>query len=322
MPHNHDHVHDHDQDTSHGHGHAHGPGGHSHAPDTFGTAFAVGIGLNTVFVCVELAFGFWANSIALIADAGHNLSDVFGLIVAWVGASLAKRAPTKRFSYGLKGSSILAALANAIILLIAIGAIILEAIRRFQDPQPVQGGIVIIVASIGIVINGVTAFLFARGRKGDINIRGAYLHMMADAGVSAAVVGSGILILYTGALWIDPAMSLAVALLILLGTWGLLRDSVVMSLGAVPAHIDVDAVEDHLQKLPGVSAVHDLHVWNMSTSEVALTAHLVLPGGFPGDGFLHETAKAVEEKFGIHHATFQVETSADASCRLEPAHVV
>lgn len=314
MPHGHDHSHDHP-------GHGHGPG-HSHAPASFGTAFAVGIGLNTVFVAVELGFGFWANSIALIADAGHNLSDVFGLIVAWVGAVLAKRAPTKRFSYGLKGSSILAALANAVILLVAIGAIILEAIRRFQDPQPVQGVTVMIVAGIGILINGVTALLFARGRKGDLNIRGAYLHMAADAGVSAAVVGSGLLILLTGALWIDPAMSLAVALVILWGTWGLLRDSVAMSLAAAPAGLDVQAVEEDLKGLQGVSDVHDLHVWNMSTSEAALTAHLLMPAGHPGDDFLHQTAQRLEQKFNVHHVTLQVETAMGGECKLEPDHVV
>lgn len=308
-------------DHSHDHAHSHGPG-HSHAPASFGKAFAVGIGLNTIFVAVELGFGFWANSIALIADAGHNLSDVFGLIVAWVGAVLAKRAPTKRFSYGLKGSSILAAMANAIILLVAIGAIILEAIRRFQDPQPVQGGTVMIVAGIGILINGITALLFASGRKHDLNIRGAYLHMAADAGVSAAVVGSGLLILLTGALWIDSAMSLAVALVILWGTWGLLRDSVAMSLAAAPAGLDVNAVEEDLKSLPGVSDVHDLHVWNMSTSEAALTAHLLMPDGYPGDDFLHQTAQRLEQKFNVHHVTLQVETATAGECKLEPAHVV
>lgn len=302
-----------------GHSHSHS---HDHAPKDFGRAFAIGITLNIVFVIIETGFGFWANSIALMADAGHNLSDVFGLVVAWVGAALAKRAPTKRFSYGLKGSSILAALANAIVLLVAIGAIILEAIRRFQDPQPVQGATVMIVAGIGIVINGVTALLFARGRKGDLNIRGAYLHMAADAGVSAAVVGSGLLILLTDALWIDPAMSLAVALVILWGTWSLLRDSVAMSLAAAPAGLDVHAVEEDLKSLPGVSDVHDLHVWNMSTSEAALTAHLLMPEGHPGDDFLHQTAQRLEQKFNVHHVTLQVETAAAGECKLEPDHVV
>lgn len=311
MPHNH----------SHDHGHSHGSG-HSHAPASFGKAFAIGIGLNTLFVAVELGFGFWANSIALIADAGHNLSDVFGLIVAWLGAVLANRPPSKRFSYGLKGSSILAALANAIILLVAIGAILLEAIRRFQDPQPVQGVTVMIVAGIGIVINGVTALLFASGRKGDLNIKGAYLHMAADAGVSAAVVGAGLLIYFTGVLWIDPAMSIAVALVILWGTWGLLRDSVAMSLAAAPAGLDVHAVEEDLKSFAGVADVHDLHVWNMSTSEAALTAHLLIPDGHPGDDFLHRVAEHVHEKFNIQHSTFQVETSTAGECRLEPDHVV
>ena len=313
--------HTHSPAHGHAHGHANGPG-HTHAPASFGKAFAIGISLNIIFVLVELGFGFWANSIALIADAGHNLSDVFGLIVAWVGAVLSNRPPSKRFSYGLKGSSILAALANAVILLIAIGAIILEAIRRFQDPQPVQGVTVMIVAGIGILINGATALLFASGRKGDLNIRGAYLHMAADAGVSAAVVGSGLLILLTGALWIDPAMSLTIALVILWGTWGLLRDSVAMSLAAAPANLDVHAVEDDLKSLPGVFDVHDLHVWNMSTSEAALTAHLLMPQGYPGDNFLHETAQRLEEKFNVQHVTLQIETSTGGECKLEPAHVV
>lgn len=311
MPHNH----------SHDHAHSHGAG-HSHAPASFGKAFAVGIALNTLFVLVELGFGFWANSIALIADAGHNLSDVFGLVVAWTAAVLANRPPSRRFSYGLKGSSILAALANAIILLVAIGAIILEAIRRFQDPQPVQGATVMIVAGIGILINGITAWLFASGRKGDLNIKGAYLHMAADAGVSAAVVAAGFLIYLTGAFWIDPAMSLAVALVILWGTWGLLRDSVAMSLAAAPVGLDVHAVEEDLKSLPGVVDVHDLHVWNMSTSETALTAHLLMPDGHPGDDFLHGVAQRVHDKFNIQHSTFQVEVSTAGECRLEPDHVV
>jgi cobalt-zinc-cadmium efflux system protein len=282
----------------------------------------VGIALNTGFVLIEVAYGYWSNSMALMADAGHNLSDVLGLVIAWSGATLAKRPPTRRFTYGLKGSSILAALANAVILLVAVGAIMLEAIRRFLQPQTVDGTTVIAVAAVGILINGATAMMFARGRRGDLNIRGAYLHMAADAAVSAAVVVAGGLIVWTHQQWIDPVMSLAVSGVILWSTYGLLKESVAMSLGAAPAGVDVDAVEEVLERLPGVTRVHDLHVWSMSTTEGALTAHLVMPAGNPGDVFLREAAAAIDHQFGIHHCTFQVEVSEDADCHLEPDDVV
>ena len=248
------------------HGHEHGHG-HSHAPASFGRAFAIGIALNLGYVAIEAGFGITIGSTALLADAGHNLSDVLGLGVAWGATRLAGASPTPRFTYGLKGSSILAALANAVFLLVACGGIAWEAIRRFADPAPVAGGTVMAVAAAGIVVNGVTAWLFARGRKGDLNIRGAYLHMLADAAVSAAVVAAGLAILLTGWTWIDPLASLAVLGVVLWGTWGLLRDSVAMSLGAVPPGIDAVAVETFLAGQPGVAAVHDLHIWAMGTTE-------------------------------------------------------
>ncbi len=300
---------------THGHGHSHGPG-HSHAPASFGKAFAVGIALNVTFVLIEAGYGFWANSVALLADAGHNLSDVLGLLIAWGGVALSRAEPTERFTYGLKGSSILAALTNGVLLLVAVGAIMLEAIQRFFHPAPVSGAGVMAVAAIGIVVNGVTALLFARGRKGDVNIRGAYLHMAADAAVSLAVVVAGGLILLTGQLWIDPLASIGIALVVLWGTYGLLRESIAMSLFAVPAGLEVEEVERELLQLPGVTLVHDLHVWHLSTTDMALTAHLYVPGEHPGDGFLHAAADRMAEVFHIGHSTFQVETTDPADCRL------
>lgn len=313
----HDHAgHDH---TSHG-GHGHG-GGHSHAPADFGRAFLIGTILNLGFVIVEAGYGIAANSLALLADAGHNLSDVMGLLIAWGAATLTKRAPTTNFTYGLRRSSILAALFNAIFLLFACGIIAYEAIGRFRDPQPVEGGTVMLVASIGIVINGITAWLFARGRKGDINIRGAYLHMAADAAVSAGVVIAGLLIGITGWLWLDPVTSLVIVAVILAGTWGLLKDSVSLSLDRVPRGIDPGDVSSALVALPGVERVHDLHIWSMSTTEVALTAHLVMPADLPGDDFLRSTSKMLRDRFSIGHATIQIERNQTA-CELEPDHVV
>ena len=309
-PHGHGHAH-------HGHGHAHhghGHGGHSHAPADFGRAFAIGITLNLAFVIVEGAYGFWANSMALLADAGHNLSDVLGLIIAWIGFALAKRAPSRRFSYGLRGATILAALANAIILLIAVAFIVYHAVMRLIIPDVVQGQTVIIVALIGIVINGATAWLFARGSKGDINIRGAYLHMVADALVSAGVVVAGILIMTTGWLWVDSVTSLIVAALIFLATADLARESLTMALSGVPRSIDPDAVEAELAALPGVERVHDLHIWPMSTTETVLTAHLVIPAGQPGDAFLTNARKTLHDRFGIGHVTLQVETGQGEDC--------
>ncbi|NEW95090.1 cation diffusion facilitator family transporter [Rhodopseudomonas sp. BR0M22] len=312
----------HDHHHHHGPGASHGPGGHSHAPKDFGRAFAIGIALNVAFVIAEAAFGYFSNSMALIADAGHNLSDVAGLVVAWVAAGLSKRPPSARYTYGLRGSSILAALFNAVFLLLAVGAIGWEAIVRLFAPEPVAGITVMVVAGIGIVINAVTAWLFASGRHSDLNIRGAYLHMAADAAVSAAVVVAGVIILFTGWYWIDPAVSLLVAVVIVWGTWGLLRDSAALSLAAVPRGIDPAAVRAFLSKLPGVTQVHDLHIWGMSTTEVALTCHLVMPGGSPGDPFLVDLAHELQHDFGIAHTTVQIETDPNTVCALAPDHVV
>jgi cobalt-zinc-cadmium efflux system protein len=304
---------------AHDHSHTHSRG---HAPDDFGMAFALGIGLNVAFVILEAIFGILSNSMALIADAGHNLSDVLGLVVAWVASILARRRPTARYTYGLRGTSILAALFNAIFLLIATGAIAWEAILRLFNPQPVAGVTVMAVAAAGIVINGFTAWLFASGRKDDLNIRGAYLHMAADAAVSAGVVVAGLIIYVTGWLWLDPLVSLVIAVVIVAGTWSLLRDSVAMSLAAVPAGIDPAEVRALLAAQPGVSRVHDLHIWSMSTNEVALTAHLVMPSGHPGDSFLRDVAEGLKAHHGIGHMTLQIEIGADNACALAPDHVV
>lgn len=291
---------------SHDHGHNHGShGGHSHAPVSFGRAFAIGTALNLGFVVVEAGYGIASGSMSLLADAGHNLSDVLGLGIAWTAASLGKRAPKGRYTYGLRSSSILAALLNAIMLLVAIGVIAVEAVGRFFDPSPVEAGTMMAVAGIGILVNGATALLFARGGKDDINIRGAFLHMAADAAISAGVVVAGFLILKTGLTWIDPVVSLAVTAIVAAGTWGLLRDSVNMSLHASPPGIDPDEVGAFLAAEPGVGAIHDLHVWPMSTTETALTVHLVVPTGFPGDAFSSDIAHRLHHKFGIDHTTIQ-----------------
>ncbi|WP_426166110.1 cation diffusion facilitator family transporter [Sandarakinorhabdus sp. DWP1-3-1] len=296
------------------HDHAHHDH-HHHAPPAggFGRAFAIGITINLAYVAIEAAYGVITGSMALLADAGHNLSDVLGLALAWGGLHLSARPPSARFTYGLKRSGILAALANGIVLVLACGAIAAEAGHRLLAPQPVPGGTVMAVAAVGIVINGFTAWLFARGRKGDVNIRGAYLHMLADAGISAAVVVSGFLILRTGLNWIDPALSLVVVAVILRGTWGLLRESVAMALDAVPDGIESADVAAFLKGRPGVATVHDLHIWAMGTTDTALTAHLVMPDGHPGDVALATLAHDLEHRFGIGHATIQVETGA-ADC--------
>lgn len=294
--------------AGHSHDHAHS---HAHVPANYGPAFAIGVTLNLAFVVVEAIFGFLSGSMALVADAGHNLSDVLSLALAWGASVLARRAPSGRFTYGFKSSTILAALANAGLLLVAIGGIAFETVGRIAAPPAVEGRTMIVVAGIGILINGATALLFASGRKHDINIRGAFLHMAADALVSLGVVVAGAAIMLTGARWIDPVTSLVIILVIAWGTWGLLKDSVKLGLNAVPEHIDEAAVRAHLAALPGVAAVHDLHIWPMSTTEAALTAHLVMPSGCPGDAFLHDLAHQLEHDFAIGHTTVQVETGAD-----------
>ncbi len=294
----------------HSHSHDHR---HSHAPASFGRAFAIGIVLNVGFVLAEVVFGFLANSMSLLADAGHNLSDVLGLVLAWAAATMARRSPSRRFTYGLKKAPILAALANSLLLLIAVGAIGAEAVRRLLHPAVTEGAMVAIVAAAGIVVNGLTAMLFARGREQDINIRGAYLHMAADALVSLAVVIAGLVILWTGQEWVDPAMSLAVAVVILWSSIGLLKESVWMSLAGVPSGIDVDEVAMRLAALEGVEAVHDLHVWPLSTTETALTAHIVMADADYPDSLLESARTLLHDRFRIQHCTIQVE-------RHHPAH--
>lgn len=302
---------------SHHHGHGHGHGhGHAHGPVDYGPAFAIGVVLNLAFVGLEAVAGVLSGSMALIADAGHNLSDVLSLALAWGASVLAKRPPAGRFTYGFKSSTILAALANAGLLLVAIGGIAFETLYRMGEPPAVEGRTMIIVAGIGILINAGTAMLFLRGRKHDVNIRGAFLHMAADALVSLGVVVAGALILWTGARWIDPATSLVIVAVIGWGTWGLLKDSLKLALNAVPGHIDEAAVRTHLASLPGVTAVHDLHIWPMSTTEAALTAHLVIPSGHPGDAFLRSLAHDLAHAHGIAHATVQVETSRE-NCEID-----
>jgi cobalt-zinc-cadmium efflux system protein len=319
----HSHHHSHAQAHDHGHdhtGHTHDHAGHSHAPASFGVAFAVGVALNTAFVVVELVFGYLAQSLALISDAVHNLSDVGALLLAWAAVWLAGRLPTDRHTYGYRRASILAALANGGLLFLAVGGIAVEAVDRLRQPAEVAGLTVVLVAALGIVINGATALLFMRGRDHDLNIRGAYLHMAADAGVSLGIVVAALVIMATGWSWIDPAVSLGVAAVVLVSGWGLARDSVNLALDAVPRHIELGAVRNYLGALDGVAAVHDLHIWAMSTNETALTAHLVRPGG-SDDAFLHRVCGELAYRFKIHHATLQIEADASA-CKLAPADVV
>ncbi|MBS0278104.1 MAG: cation transporter [Proteobacteria bacterium] len=315
MAEHHHHDHEDHQHDEHGHDHHHGHHHHS-PPKDFNSAFAIGIALNVGIVVMQTVYGLIAHSTALLADAGHNLSDVLSLVVAWGAAGLAKRPATARYTYGLRGSSIIAALFNAVFLLVVLGGIAWEAIRRFAEPVEVHGTIVMTVAAIGIVINGISAWLFASGRKGDINVRGAYLHMLSDAVVSFGVVCAGGLIILTGWTWLDPAVTLIIVGVIVHGTWGLLRDSWGMALAAVPRGIEPDAVRAYLSTLAGVKRIHDLHIWPMSTTETALTCHLVVPDGHPGDGFTMQIAQELRERFKIGHSTIQVELGEDVDCSL------
>lgn len=317
--------HVHGPNCSHGHhGHAHGGlGGHSHAPSHFGRAFALGISLNVVFVAIEIFYGLKANSLALLADAGHNFSDILGLFLAWGAFWLAGKQPSQRFTYGLQSSAILAALLNALLLLVATGGIIWEALQRFSAGTVPEGSIMIGVALAGVVINGATAWLFHAGSKSDLNIKGAYLHMMADAAVSLGVVASGVLLLATGWLWLDPAISIVIAAVIIIGTWSLLRESLAMSLQGVPAHIDMAQVRQFLQSQEGVRSVHDLHVWPIGTQEVALSSHIVMANGHPGDAVLQAWTNTLHSAYGISHATIQIELGdSETECRLAPDHVI
>ncbi|MGG4438470.1 cation diffusion facilitator family transporter [Priestia megaterium] len=288
------------------HNHEH----HHHSPNNYGFAFGFGIILNTIFIVVEATYGIIGDSLALLADAGHNLSDVLGLIIAWVAVWLGRKKPTNKRTYGFKKSSILAALFNAIFLLVAIVYIVWEAVQRFASPTPVVGKAVIIVAVIGIVINTVTALLFMSGSKGDLNIRGAFLHMAADALVSLGVVIAGIIIIWTGWNWLDPLVSIIIAVVIFFGTWGLLKESLNLSLDAVPDNVDVKKIKAYLEGLPLVTNVHDLHVWGISTTEAALTVHLVHENKEENDQLLQKVVQELHDKYGIEHATIQIEYSS------------
>jgi cobalt-zinc-cadmium efflux system protein len=314
--HDHDHAHHHDHD--HGHSHAHGH--HHHGdPNTMGRAFAIAIVLNLAFVGIEFFYGFLANSTALMADAGHNLSDVLGLMLAWGAAILAKRAPNNRYTYGLRSTSMLAALFNAMLLMAACGGIAWEAVQQLLHPDPVAGLTVSVVAGVGILVNGFSAWLFMAGSKDDINIRGAYLHMAADAAISLGVLVAGVVVRYTGWNWLDPAVSMVIVAIIVYSTWSLLKQSLRMMLAAVPDNVDRAKIEHFLHSQPGVSSVCDLHIWAMSTTENALTVQLVTPAGYPGDGAIDAISKALREEFSIQHSTLQVRTGAsEQECCLQP----
>jgi cobalt-zinc-cadmium efflux system protein len=314
-----DHDHHHDRDD-HDHDHHHG---HGHAPVDFGRAFAIASALNIALVIAQVVFGVLANSVALIADAGHNLGDVLGLLLAWGAHGMSRWLPTARYTYGFRSASILAALLNGIVLMVATGAIAWEALRRLSGTEEVGGVTVMVVAAIGILVNGISAWLLMAGRKGDLNIRGAFLHMLGDAAISFGVVLAGGVILLTGWNWLDPVASLVISVLIVWGTWGLLQESVMLSLDGVPRGIDRTKVEGYLRAVPGVIEVHDLHIWAMSTTETALTAHLVRPGASLDDRLLHQICHELESRFKIAHATLQIEAGdTELECRLAPDHVI
>jgi len=301
----------------HDHDHNGGHYGHPLAPPDFGRAFAIGIALNLAYVIGEVVYGFLANSLALLADAGHNAGDVVSLALAWAAALLSRRAPTSRFTYGLASSSILAALANAVLLALITGAIAWEAVLRLMQPQTTGGVTMMVVAAVGIAINGATALMFASGRDRDLNIRSAFLHMAADALVALGVVVTGGLILLTQWLWLDPLISLVIGGVIIWGAWSLLREALALALAGVPANVDRGGVLEYLATLPGVTEVHDLHIWGMSTTETALTAHLVRPGAALDDALLAEVCGELRRRFHVHHATLQVESGElDHPCEL------
>jgi len=319
-PHDHDpdhadHAHSHDHQHGHGHNHEHAHGlGHTHAPADFGRAFAIGVTLNGGFVLIELIFGFFAHSLALVADAGHNFGDVIGLLLAWAATSLGKKRPTERYTYGYRRSSILAAFLNALILLVSMGALGWEALRRLNISAPVAANTVIWVSFAGILINGITAAMFMAGRKHDLNIRAAFLHMAGDALISAGVVIAGFVIRSTQWLWIDPVVSLVIVVLIVWSTWGLFRDSLNLSLDAVPPGIDSAAVRKFLRSLPGVVDAHDLHIWGLSTTETALTAHLVVENNVIDGELLRHIHHELEDDFNIDHVTIQLEPRGPHPC--------
>jgi cobalt-zinc-cadmium efflux system protein len=290
---------------------------HHHAVANYNKAFAIGVGLNLAFVVIEAICGYLAESLVLLADAGHNLSDVLSLLLAWGASALAERKPSARRTYGYRRVTVLASLFSGVLLVLALGAIAWEAMQRLVNPAPVDGWIVIIVAGIGVVINSATALLFVSGQKVDLNIKGAYLHLAVDAAVSLGVVVTGVLIMVTGLAWIDPVVTLLIVAIILIGTWGLLRDSMNLAVDAVPSNIDSVAVRTYLSGLPGVDNVHDLHIWGFSTRHVALTVHLIMPELPDSDGFLHDLAQALNDRFGIGHSTVQIERGVgDSACTL------
>ncbi len=308
---------------SHHHHHHHHQGGHVHAPASFGRAFAIGIALNSTYVVAEVVWGLTANSLALVADAGHNFGDVLSLAVAWLAARLMRRAPSDRYTYGLRGSSILAALSNAVLLLLVTGAVAWASILRLAHPQPTGGWAMMAVAAGGVVVNAISAWMFAAGRKGDVNIRAAFLHLVSDALVALGVVITGGLILLTRWTWLDPVVSLAIGAIIVVGTWSLMRQSLDLALQAVPTGVDRAAVLAYLGALPGVREVHDLHIWGMSTTETALTAHLVRPEAEIDDALLQRACAELRARFAVHHATIQIENGVGgAPCLLAPREVV
>jgi cobalt-zinc-cadmium efflux system protein len=318
----HDHHHDHDHRHQHVHHHGHHHG-HSHptAPGAFGTVFAAATVLNVTLVCIQVVFGLLAHSMALLADAAHNAGDVLALLLAWASHAISRWDPTERYTYGFRSTSIMAALLNATILLVLTGAIAWTAIQRLFDPGPVAGVTVMLVAAIGIFINGAAAALLSRGHAHDLNVHGAFLHLLSDAAVSAGVVAAGVVILLSGWLWIDPVASLVISGMIVWSTWGLLRDAAKMSLQGVPTQIDPGAVRHYLLSLPAVVEVHDLHIWPMSTTETALTCHLVMPDGYPEAGFFDLIYSDLQHRFGIEHPTIQIERG-DRPCKLSPPHIV
>jgi cobalt-zinc-cadmium efflux system protein len=312
---NHHEAHDHD-------GHDHHHGGHIHAPKDFGPMFATATALNVGLVAIQVFYGIAAHSVALLADAGHNFGDALGLVIAWGAHVLAKLNPTARYTYGFRSASILAALLNGVILLVATGGIASEAIQRLFEPGEVAGMTVMVVAAMGIAINGLSAWLLMAGQKADLNIRGAFLHMVGDAAVSLGVVLAGGVIILTGWNWLDPTVSIVISVVIVWGTWGLLREAVNHSLDAVPSDIDPREVAKYLSGLPGVDAIHDLHVWAVGTTETALTCHLVMRQGHPGDEFLQRLYRQLHDKFEIGHPTLQIEIGNAGACKLAPDHVV
>jgi cobalt-zinc-cadmium efflux system protein len=312
MPHPHQHVHPHGE----GHGHGHVNGG-----TAFGAAFATATALNLTLVIVQAVSGVMAHSMALLADAGHNAGDVLALLLAWATHALSQKHPTERYTYGFGSTSIMAALVNATVLLVVTGAIAWSALERLFAPEPVAGFTVIAVAGVGILVNGAAAAILPRGHSHDLNVYGAFLHLVADAAVSAGVVAAGLVIVLTGWLSVDPAVSLVISGVIVWSTWGVLRDAAKMSLHGVPPQIDPGAVRDYLQSLPAVADVHDLHIWPMSTTETALTCHLVMPAGHPEADFLDDIYAGLQQRFGIAHPTIQIERG-DRPCKLSPTHIV